>query len=150
MRLALATEFVHAYSLIHDDLPGMDNDNMRRGKPTTHKKFDEATAILVGDAFQSLAFEIISHKKRGFLRNSLVWYGDMFSFYKYKNENYLKKKFFKFLKEYYQAWDQYPSELKLDIDYNELWYSAEKIKNFLNINSLKFVDKFPKYKPYDY
>ena len=74
----------------------------------------------------------------------------MFSFYKYKDENYLKKKFFKFLKEYYQAWDQYPSELKLDIDYNELWYSAEKIKNFLNINSLEFVNKFPKYKPYDY
>jgi len=91
-----------------------------------------------------------SHKKRGFLRNALVWYGDMFSFYKYKNENYLKKKFFRFLKQYYEAWDQYSSELKLDINYNELWHSAEKIKNFLNINSLEFVDKFPKYEPYDY
>ena len=91
-----------------------------------------------------------SHKKRGFLKNSLVWYGDMFSFYKYKDENYLKKKFFKFLKKYYEVWGQYSSELKLDIDYNELWHSAEKIKNFLNINSLEFVKKFPKYKPYDY
>ena len=74
----------------------------------------------------------------------------MFSFYKYKNENYLKKKFFRFLKDYYESWDQYSQDLKLDINYNELWHSAEKIKNFLNINSLEFVNKFPKYKPYDY
>ena len=63
MRLALATEFVHAYSLIHDDLPGMDNDNMRRGKPTTHKKFDEATAILAGNSLLTLAFELLSDTK---------------------------------------------------------------------------------------
>ena len=91
-----------------------------------------------------------SHKKRGFLRNSLIWYGDMFSFYKYKDEDYLKKKFFRFLKKYYETWSKYPSDLKLEINYNELWDSAKNIKNFLNINSLEFVDKYPKYKPYDY
>ena len=63
MRLALATEFVHAYSLIHDDLPGMDNDDLRRGKPTTHKKYGEATAILAGNSLLTLSFEILSNKK---------------------------------------------------------------------------------------
>jgi len=53
---ALAIEFIHTYSLVHDDLPAMDNDDFRRGKPTTHKAFSEATAILVGDALQSEAF----------------------------------------------------------------------------------------------
>ena len=62
-RVAAAVEFIHCYSLVHDDLPAMDDDDLRRGHPTCHIKFDEATAILVGDAFQSLAFEIISHKK---------------------------------------------------------------------------------------
>ncbi len=54
---ACACELVHAYSLIHDDLPAMDNDDLRRGKPTCHRAFDEATAILAGDALQALAFE---------------------------------------------------------------------------------------------
>jgi geranylgeranyl pyrophosphate synthase len=54
---ACAIELVHAYSLVHDDLPAMDNDDLRRGRPTCHKAFDEATAILVGDALQALAFE---------------------------------------------------------------------------------------------
>lgn len=58
--LAAAIEFIHAYSLIHDDLPAMDNDDLRRGRPTTHRAFDEATAILAGDALQALAFEVIS------------------------------------------------------------------------------------------
>jgi farnesyl diphosphate synthase len=58
--LACAIECIHAYSLIHDDLPAMDNDDLRRGQPTCHKKFDEATAILAGDALQCLAFDIIS------------------------------------------------------------------------------------------
>lgn len=58
--LAAAIELIHCYSLIHDDLPSMDNDDLRRGKPTTHKKFDEATAILAGDALQPLAFELLS------------------------------------------------------------------------------------------
>lgn len=58
--LACAVECIHAYSLIHDDLPAMDNDDLRRGQATCHKKFDEATAILAGDALQSLAFDIIS------------------------------------------------------------------------------------------
>ncbi len=62
-RVAGSIEFIHCYSLVHDDLPSMDDDDLRRGHPTCHVKFDEATAILVGDAFQSLAFEIISHKK---------------------------------------------------------------------------------------
>ena len=62
-RVAAGIEFIHCYSLVHDDLPAMDDDDLRRGHPTCHIKFDEATAILVGDAFQSLAFEIISNKK---------------------------------------------------------------------------------------
>ena len=57
---ACAVEMIHAYSLVHDDLPGMDDDELRRGKPTCHVAFDEATAILVGDALQSFAFEILA------------------------------------------------------------------------------------------
>ncbi len=57
---ALAVECVHCYSLIHDDLPAMDNDDLRRGQPTVHRAFDEATAILAGDALLTLAFEIAS------------------------------------------------------------------------------------------
>jgi geranylgeranyl diphosphate synthase type II len=57
---AAAIELIHSYSLVHDDLPAMDDDDLRRGKPTLHKAFDEATAILVGDALQSLAFQILS------------------------------------------------------------------------------------------
>lgn len=53
-------ELVHCYSLVHDDMPAMDDDDMRRGKPTVHKAYDEATAILVGDALQTLAFEILA------------------------------------------------------------------------------------------
>jgi len=56
---AIAVEFVHAYSLVHDDLPALDNDDFRRGKPTVHKAFDEATAVLVGDALLTDAFEVI-------------------------------------------------------------------------------------------
>ncbi|MCB9991081.1 MAG: polyprenyl synthetase family protein [Rhodospirillales bacterium] len=59
-RVAAALEFIHCYSLIHDDLPAMDDSDMRRGKPATHKAFDEATAILAGDALQALAFEILA------------------------------------------------------------------------------------------
>lgn len=59
-RAAAAVECLHAYSLIHDDLPAMDDDDMRRGKPSLHKAFDEATAILAGDALQTLAFDILS------------------------------------------------------------------------------------------
>jgi farnesyl diphosphate synthase len=62
MRTASAIEFVHAYSLIHDDLPAMDDDDMRRGKPSCHKQFDEATAILAGDALQALAFEVLAQE----------------------------------------------------------------------------------------
>lgn len=57
---AVAVEYIHAYSLIHDDLPAMDDDDLRRGKPTCHIAFDEATAILAGDALQCAAFEILS------------------------------------------------------------------------------------------
>ncbi|MCF6200063.1 MAG: polyprenyl synthetase family protein [Hyphomicrobiaceae bacterium] len=58
---ACALELIHCYSLVHDDLPAMDDDDLRRGKPTVHKAYDEATAILAGDALQSLAFEILAH-----------------------------------------------------------------------------------------
>jgi len=58
---AAALECIHCYSLAHDDLPAMDDDDLRRGRPTVHKYFDEATAILAGDALQSLAFEILAH-----------------------------------------------------------------------------------------
>ncbi len=57
---ACAVELIHVYSLVHDDLPAMDDDDLRRGKPTCHKAFDEATAVLVGDALQSLAFQILT------------------------------------------------------------------------------------------
>lgn len=60
---ACAVEFIHAYSLIHDDLPALDNDDMRRGKPSCHKAFDEATAILAGDALHALAFEVLAENK---------------------------------------------------------------------------------------
>jgi len=62
LRVASAIEFVHAYSLIHDDLPAMDDDDLRRGKPSCHRQFDEATAILAGDALQALAFEVLAHE----------------------------------------------------------------------------------------
>lgn len=58
--LACALEYIHTYSLIHDDLPCMDNDDLRRGKPSCHKQFDEATALLAGDALLTHAFEIVS------------------------------------------------------------------------------------------
>jgi farnesyl diphosphate synthase len=57
---AVAVELIHAYSLIHDDLPAMDNDDLRRGRPTCHREYDEATAILAGDALQALAFGVIA------------------------------------------------------------------------------------------
>lgn len=60
MPAALAVELIHAYSLVHDDLPSMDNDDLRRGQPTCHRAFDEATAILAGDALQALAFRLLS------------------------------------------------------------------------------------------
>jgi len=62
INIATALEMVHAYSLIHDDLPSMDNDTMRRGKPTVHIQFDEATAILAGDALLTNAFEVLANE----------------------------------------------------------------------------------------
>jgi farnesyl diphosphate synthase len=62
VRVAAAVEMVHCYSLIHDDLPAMDNDDLRRGRPTVHKHWDEATAILAGDALLTLAFEVLAAK----------------------------------------------------------------------------------------
>ncbi|WP_075880223.1 (2E,6E)-farnesyl diphosphate synthase [Vreelandella massiliensis] len=72
---AAAIELIHAYSLIHDDLPAMDDDDLRRGQPTVHKAFDEATAILAGDALQSLAFEVLAntpHPRLGSLVRTLA------------------------------------------------------------------------------
>ena len=62
---ACAVEFIHVYSLIHDDLPALDDDDLRRGRPSLHKAFDEATAILAGDALQSMAFEVLSQPHAG-------------------------------------------------------------------------------------
>lgn len=60
LRAGCAVELLHCYSLVHDDLPSMDDDDLRRGRPTVHRAFDEATAILVGDALQTLAFEVLA------------------------------------------------------------------------------------------
>jgi farnesyl diphosphate synthase len=62
---ATAIEALHAYSLVHDDLPCMDDDDLRRGKPTVHKKWDDGTAVLVGDALQTLAFELVTRPEAG-------------------------------------------------------------------------------------
>src|SRR5438067_662764 len=64
LRTACALEMIHTYSLIHDDLPSMDDDDLRRGRPTCHVKFGEATAILAGDALQTLAFQAIAEDER--------------------------------------------------------------------------------------
>ncbi len=75
LRAGAAVEAVHVYSLIHDDLPAMDDDDLRRGKPTVHRAFDEATAILAGDALHALAFEILADEATHadpFVRNELV------------------------------------------------------------------------------
>lgn len=61
---ACAVELIHAYSLVHDDLPAMDDDDLRRGQPTTHRAFDEATAILAADGLQALAFEVLADTRR--------------------------------------------------------------------------------------
>src|SRR5205823_2757817 len=61
LRAACALECIHAYSLVHDDLPCMDDDDIRRGRPTVHKAYDEATAVLAGDALLTVAFEIMAH-----------------------------------------------------------------------------------------
>jgi farnesyl diphosphate synthase len=61
--VAAAVEMIHAYSLVHDDMPCMDNDVLRRGRPTVHVEYDEATALLVGDALQTLAFQLIAERR---------------------------------------------------------------------------------------
>jgi farnesyl diphosphate synthase len=76
LRAACALECMHAYSLVHDDLPAMDDDDLRRGRPTVHRQYDEATAILVGDALQTAAFEIMAHPdthEDGEVRSALVY-----------------------------------------------------------------------------
>jgi geranylgeranyl diphosphate synthase type II len=73
INVACALEMIHTYSLIHDDLPAMDNDDLRRGKPTCHIAFDEATAILAGDALLTLAFEVLSSIESGNINNPLKW-----------------------------------------------------------------------------
>lgn len=69
---AAAVECLHAYSLVHDDLPCMDDDDLRRGQPTVHKKWNEATAVLVGDALQTFAFELISGEDAGTAEERVV------------------------------------------------------------------------------
>ena len=70
---AISVELIHGYSLIHDDLPSMDNDDLRRGKPTVHRAFDEATAILAGDALQSLAFNLLCNAPEATPATQLHW-----------------------------------------------------------------------------
>lgn len=75
LRVGTAVEAIHVYSLIHDDLPCMDNDDMRRGKPTVHRAFDDATAVLAGDSLHALAFEILSNTRTHtdpFIRSELI------------------------------------------------------------------------------
>ncbi|HST37233.1 MAG TPA: polyprenyl synthetase family protein, partial [Allosphingosinicella sp.] len=75
LRVALAVECIHVYSLIHDDLPSMDDDDLRRGKPTLHRAFEESTAILAGDSLHALAFEILADEathEDPFVRADLV------------------------------------------------------------------------------
>lgn len=75
MRVALAVECIHVYSLIHDDLPSMDDDDLRRGKPTLHRAYEESTAILAGDSLHALAFEILADEathEDPFVRSDLV------------------------------------------------------------------------------
>ncbi len=75
LRAAAAVELVHCYSLVHDDLPAMDDDDLRRGQPTVHKEFDEATAILAGDALLTMAFEVLADRRtheNGDVRAELV------------------------------------------------------------------------------
>ena len=73
MRAACALEMIHTYSLIHDDLPAMDNDELRRGQPTCHITFDEATAILAGDGLLTLAFQILSSNNFTNEKQALLW-----------------------------------------------------------------------------
>lgn len=75
LRAGASIEAIHVYSLIHDDLPCMDDDDLRRGKPTVHKQFDEATAVLAGDCFHALAFELLADERTHedpFVRSELV------------------------------------------------------------------------------
>jgi farnesyl diphosphate synthase len=75
LRAGLAVECIHVYSLIHDDLPCMDDDDLRRGKPTLHRAFDESTAILAGDSLHALAFEVLAHDathEDPFVRTELI------------------------------------------------------------------------------
>jgi len=104
--IGAAVECIHSYSLIHDDLPSMDNDDLRRGKPSTHKKFNEFTAILAGNSLLTLAFEILSSKNLNFspkIKNDLIktlavysghsgLAGGQFFDLKYENKKISKKK----------------------------------------------------------
>ncbi|NKX73650.1 polyprenyl synthetase family protein [Rhodobacteraceae bacterium R_SAG3] len=72
LEAALAIECIHAYSLVHDDLPCMDDDDLRRGQPTLHRKWDEATAVLAGDSLQTLAFELLAREEVGPYAISLI------------------------------------------------------------------------------
>ncbi len=81
---ACAVELIHAYSLVHDDMPCMDDDDLRRGKPSCHKQYDDATALLVGDALQSLAFEVLSTKNLMVLPSNEK---DLTSFYRHISAN---------------------------------------------------------------
>ena len=72
MIISSSIESIHSYSLIHDDLPSMDNDDFRRGKPSTHKKFDEATAILAGDSLHDFAFQLLSGNLKNIMKKKFT------------------------------------------------------------------------------
>ena len=83
IKISSAIELLHVYSLVHDDLPAIDNDDFRRGKLSNHKHFDEATAILVGDGLQAMAFEILSGDFNKIESHSQIELINLFSNYKY-------------------------------------------------------------------
>ena len=132
---ALEKNFKIPYGMMH--LP----------KPLKEMKKRKIKIILLKRDYEEI-YE--SHKKRNFLRNALIFYGDIFSFYKFKDEKYLKKKFLNFLEKYYKDWSLYPENLKLEIEYNDLWNSSNKIKEFLNIKEKSFFENFPEYSRYKY
>ena len=132
---ALEKKFKIPYGMMH--LP----------KPLIKMQKKKIKIILLKRDFEEI-YE--SHKKRKFLRNALIFYGDVFSFYRFKDEEYLKKKFLKYLEKYYKSWSLYPENLKLEVEYKDLWNSSNKIKDFLNIKEKSFLENFPGYFRYKY
>ena len=124
--IGAAVECIHAYSLIHDDLPCMDDDSIRRGKPSAHVKFGEATAVLAGNSLLTMAFEILSHKD---LRISEKIKIDLISNHKLINYKEISEK-------------EYSNQLSLQIHSPVMW--SETIKTILNEDIHTFIEIGPK------